>query len=85
MKAKYSYEEHLCQFGKDIRYYCANNVTYAVAEYRNKSASSKQMLTFCSVSSYHQNGRTENQIKIICNPARKMLIHAMHQCPEVIK
>lgn len=42
------------------------------------------MLTFCGVGSHHQNGKAENRIKITCEPARSVLIHAMHRWPEVI-
>ena len=40
--------------------------------------------TRCGVGSHHQNGRAKNRIKVICEPARSMLIHAIHRWPEVI-
>ena len=70
--------------GKDVRKYHADNGTHAVASCKKEVSESKQTLTFCSVGSHHQNGKAENRIKIICNPARNMLIHAMHRCPEFV-
>ena len=50
----------------------------AKEEMKNK----KQNLTFCGVGSHHQNDKAEDMIKIIFNPARSVLIHAMHRWPD---
>ena len=82
--AKRAYEAELRKYGKEVRHYHADNGTYAVAQYKAEIEDKKQSLTFCGVGSHHQNGRAENRIKVICEPARSMLIHAMHRWPEVI-
>ena len=84
IEAKRAFESEMRKYCKDVRHYHADNGTYAVAKYKNEISEQKQTLTFCGVGSHHQNGRAENRIKIICNPARSMLIHAMHWWPEVI-
>lgn len=82
--SKRAYEAELRKYGKEVRHYHADNGTYAVAQYKDEIEDKKQSLTFCGVGSHHQNGKAENRIKIICNPARCMLIHAMHRWPEVV-
>ena len=67
-----------------MRHYHADNGTYAVAKYREDIENSKQTLTFCGVGGHHQNGKAEKRIKIVCNPARSMLFHAMCHWPQVI-
>ena len=84
IETKHAYEYDMRKYSEDVRHYHADNGTYAVASYKKEISVSKQTLTFCGVGSHHQNGKAENRIKIICNPARNMLIHAMHRCPEVV-
>ena len=82
--AKRAYEAELRKHGKEVRHYYADNGTYAVAKYKEEIEDKKQSLTFCGVGSHYQNSKAENRIKIICEPARSMLIHAMHRWLEVI-
>ena len=77
--AKLSYESDLRKHGKEVRHYHADNGTYTVARCKEEIENKKQTLTFCGIGSHHQNGKAENRIKIICNPARSMLTHAMRR------
>ena len=77
--AKRAYEAELRKYGKEVRYYHMDNGTYAVAKYKAKIEDKKQSLTFCGIGSYHQNGKAENRIKIICNPAHCILIYAIYR------
>ena len=61
-----------------------DNGTCFVASCKNEINGSKEILTFCGVCSHHQNGKAENRIKIIFNPARNMIIHAMCRWPELV-
>ena len=63
---------------KKVKHYHLNNSTYAIVKYKEEIDVEKQMLTFCKVGSYHQNGKVENCIKIIGNLVRSILIHAIH-------
>ena len=85
IKAKYAHETELRQRGKEVRDYHADNGTYDVAHFREEVNDNKQTLTFCGVVSHHQNGRAKNLIKIMCNPATNMLIHAMYRWQKVFK
>ena len=85
IRDKEAYETELRQFGKEVRHHHEDNGTYDVAEHREETNKNKQTLTFCGVDSNNQNGRAENRVKIICNPARVILIHAIHRWPEVVK
>ena len=76
--AKHTYKAELRKYGKEARHYYMDNRTYVVAKYKAEIEDKKQTLIFCGVGSNHKNGKAENRIKIICNLARCMLIHAMH-------
>ena len=67
-----------------MRHHYSNNGTHAVARCKEEIGNKKKTLIFCGVGSHHRNGKAENCIKIICNPARRILIHAMHMWPEII-
>ena len=81
--ANLAYESDLRKYDKEVRHYHDDNGTYAVAKHKEEIENKKQILTFCGVGIYHQNGKAENRIKIICNPDRSMLTHAIYRWPEV--
>ena len=76
--AKRTYKAELRKYSKEARYH-ADNGTYAGAKYKAEIEDKKQTLIFCSIGSYHYNGKAENRIKIICNLACYMLIHATYR------
>ena len=84
IEAKRACESELRKHAREVRHYHEDNGTCAVAKCKQEVQDQRQTLIFCGVGSHRQNGKAENRIKIICNPARCMLIHAMDRLPEVI-
>lgn len=66
-----------------MKYIYANNGIYAYKGYKDAIHNLKQSLTFCSISTYFQNGNAENRIKIIIPVARIVLINIIYNWPSV--
>lgn len=84
LEAKASHEQELHKHGKEVRHYHADNRTHACAGCRYAILKSNQSITYYGAGTYFQNGKAENRIKTTSNPARTMLLHAMHRWPRVI-
>ena len=54
IKSKHYYDCNLRKYGKEVRYYHAENGTFAVASLKKETNDSKKTLAFCGVGSHHQ-------------------------------
>ncbi len=82
LMAKHAYEKFLVSLGIDSKAYHANNGRFADKGFQDNCTQSNQVITFCGVSSHHQNGIAEQKIKDITLGGRTLLLHAKCMLPE---
>ena len=83
--AKQAYERVAGHYGVQIKAFHADNSRFDDKAFKTSCLHAGQQLTFCAVGVHHQNGIAENRIKLICNGARTVLLHAMRKWPKVIR
>jgi hypothetical protein len=82
--AKHGYERFLAAIGVTAKAYHADNGRFADKGFCDECTSSNQVITFCGVSSHHQNGIAEQKIKELTLVACTLLLHAKCMLPEYI-
>jgi hypothetical protein len=81
---KHGYERYLSLLGIKSKGYHANNGQFADKGFWDDCSDNDQSITFCGVSSHHQNGSAERIIKDLMLGARIILLHAKQMLPEYI-
>ena len=61
--AKQAYERFLSNLGVTSKAYHADNGCFADKGFRDECTSCHQVITFCGIGGYHQNGIAERKIK----------------------
>ncbi len=82
--AKHDDECFLSSIGVTAKAYHADNGCFADQGFRDDCNLSNQVITFCGVSSHHQNGIAEPKTKELTLGARTLLLHAKRMLPEYI-
>lgn len=84
LTAKREYERADHSFGVTIKRYRADNSRFDEKVFQTDCRRLHQDFSYCGVSSHHQNGIAESNIKSSCYSARTLLLHAKRQWPSAI-
>ena len=84
LASKHAYERIALQHNVIIKAYHADNLRFNDNNFRGSCLKSNQHLTFCAVGAHHQNAIAESKVKMVCNGARTILLHAKRKWPAVI-
>ena len=76
LNAKLSYERMAKIHGVEVQAYHADNLRFDDSNFKGSCVAAGQQLTFCAVGAHHQNAVAENRIKLVCQGARTILLHA---------
>ena len=76
LESKLSYERVLLSYGRKVKGYHADNLSFNDSNFKGSCIKGGQKLTFCGVGAHRQNGIVEAKHKIVCNGARTLLLHA---------
>ena len=68
---------------KEVRHHHADNSTCDITSHKEEIENKKQNITFCGVGIHYYNVKAKNRIKIVYNPDRSMMVHAIHRRPKV--
>jgi len=83
--AKLSFEREAALANVRIRKSKADNGIFHLALWKTSCELLQQTIEYCGVNAHHQNGIAKRQIRSIMDPARMMLLHAMHHWSDIIK
>ena len=81
--AKLKFKREAKEKAMTIREYQADNGVYQSKLFKASCDTLDQKMTFCRVNMHHQNGIAEQQVCMLTECARTMLIHAMYCWPEL--
>ncbi len=70
--------------GVKIKAYRADNGTMACHEYVSHVQVNQQNITYFGVNAHEQNGIAERAIRMLCDRARMMLLHAIEKLPDSV-
>ena len=84
LASKQAYERVAMNHNVNIKAYHADNLRFNDNNFRASCLKLGQQLTFCAVGAHHQNAIAESKVKMVCNGARTILLHAKRKWPAVI-
>jgi hypothetical protein len=82
--AKHAYEQFLSNLGVTSQAYHADNGHFSDNRFCDECTSCHQVITFCGIGGYHQNGIAERKIKELTHGVWTLLLHAKQMLPEYI-
>ena len=84
LSSKLAYERVAQQHDVRVKAYHADNLRFNDNNFRGECVKLGQQLTFCGVGAHHQNAIAESKVKLVCQGARTILLHAKRRWPSVI-
>ena len=85
VNAKLCFERAIESCGVKAKQFRTDNGVFASKDFKNAVEALNQHVSFCGPYAHHQNGVAERAIRSITEKARKILLNAMSQWPDVVK
>jgi hypothetical protein len=79
-----AFEKVLAQANLRVKYYHANNGTFAHKSFMKEVNRKDQKITFCGVGAHHQNRIIKNKNKMLTLSARTLLLHGIQMWPQMV-
>jgi hypothetical protein len=70
------------EYGRKIKHFHTDNHPFGSKEFQEDLALNDQTVTFSGVGAHHQNGISENAVKLVTNMARSMMMHQLIHWPD---